>query len=882
MPPVIPTTSRTSFSAIPKEGGEEFTTSIALSTDSLSSDSLLEGQSFYWKITGIEVNDLLPGYGYALVGSGTLSGGKFAFKTALFKDSVQENEVFTVGVYADQSLSKQIGLATSSVILGDIGSTSNSSARTTKLDRNISQLILTGKYTINGTGNDLNNFIQGNDSSNILDGGFGNDVLVGGAGNDTYIVDSVYDTVIEGSNAGIDTISSSVSWSLGSNIENLTLTGRNAISGTGNAANNAINGNDANNILDGGAGNDILVGGGGDDTYIVDSIGDVVRERFFQGTDTVQSSVSWTLGANLENLVLAGVEAINGNGNSLSNSIVGNSADNTLDGGAGNDRLSGGLGNDTYVVDSTGDSVIEEVDAGIDTVRTSVSWTLGGNLENLTLSGKKAISGTGNSLNNMMLGNVANNVLSGGSGDDIIDGGGGTDTLLGGNGNDTYLVDTVTDVITELAGEGVDIVRSSVSFALGANVENLFLSGTAITGTGNSLNNVLTGNAANNILQGGGGNDVLDGGDGNDTLVGGVGDDIYVVNTTTDVITEETGSGMDTVQSSVSFLLSSAANVENLTLTGVSAINGTGNLGNNIIIGNAGSNVIDGGGGIDTLVGGSGNDTYLVDTATDVITEAVGEGIDTVQSSVSFALGDNVENLILTDSAITGTGNSLNNVLTGNASNNILQGGGGSDTLVGGSGNDTYLVDTTTDTITELASGGTDTIQSTVSFSLAGSTLANVENLTLNGTAAIDGTGNLANNVVIGNSGNNVIDGGGGTDVLSGLGGADTFYFSTMGTLGVGTATHISDFNTTEGDLIKISRSAFGIASGTNVTIAKITSSTQLGTALGSANTFVYDSSNGNLYWNQDGATTTGAGSGGVFAVLDNRADLDSSNIVLV
>jgi Ca2+-binding RTX toxin-like protein len=625
-----------------------------------------------------------------------------------------------------------------------------------------------------------------------------------------------------------------------------------------------------------------LVGGGGDDIYIVDSIGDVVRERFFQGTDTVQSSVSWTLGANLENLVLAGVDAINGHGNSLNNAIAGNSADNTLDGGAGNDRLSGGLGNDTYVVDSTGDIVTEEVGAGIDTVRTAVSWTLGANLENLTLSGKKAISGTGNSLNNKMLGNVANNVLSGGSGDDILDGGDGTDTLLGGNGNDTYFVDTATDVITELAEDGVDIVRSSVSFALGANVENLFLFGTAITATGNSLDNVLTGNASSNILQGGGGNDFLDGGDGNDTLVGGVGDDIYVVNTAGDVITEDAGSGLDTVQSSVSFLLSSAANVENLTLTGVSAINGTGNLGNNTIIGNAGSNVIDGGGGIDTLVGGSGNDTYLVDTATDVITEGVGEGIDTVQSSVSFALGDNVENLILADSAITGTGNSLNNVLTGNALNNILQGGGGSDTLVGGSGNDTYLVDTTTDTITELASGGTDTIQSTVSFSLAAPALANVENLILTGTAAIDGTGNLANNIVTGNAGNNVIDGGGGTDVLSGLGGADTFYFSTKGTLGVSTATHISDFNANDGDLIKISRSAFGIASGTNVTIAKITNSSQLETELGSANTFVYDSSNGNLYWNQDGATTTGAGSGGVFAVLDNRADINNSNIALV
>ena len=305
--------------------------------------------------------------------------------------------------------------------------------------------------------------------------------------------------------------------------------------------------------MNGGAGADNLAGGTGDDTYIVDSIGDVVRERFFQGTDTVQSSVNWRLGANLENLVLVGADAIEGYGNSLNNSITGNSSNNILDGGAGNDRLSGGLGNDTYIVDSANDIIVEEAGAGVDTARSSVSLTLGVNLENLILSGKKAISGSGNSLSNTMIGNVANNLLSGDLGDDILDGGGGVDTLLGGKGNDIYVVDTATDVITELIGEGIDTVRSSVSFALGDNVEALILSDSAIAGTGNSLDNALTGNAVNNTLDGGAGNDVLDGGEGNDTLIGGAGDDTFVVNTTTDTITELATGGTDTVKSTVSF-----------------------------------------------------------------------------------------------------------------------------------------------------------------------------------------------------------------------------------------------------------------------------------------------------------------------------------------
>jgi len=126
------------------------------------------------------------------------------------------------------------------------------------------------------------------------------------------------------------------------------------------------------------------------------------------------------------------------------------------------------------------------------------------------------------------MGNSANNTLTGNAGNDTLNGGAGTDILRGGMGNDIYVVDTAKDSVTENANEGIDTVQSAITYTLGANVENLTLTGTtAINGTGNTLNNVLTGNSAANILTGNAGNDTLDGGAGNDTLVGGTGNDVY-------------------------------------------------------------------------------------------------------------------------------------------------------------------------------------------------------------------------------------------------------------------------------------------------------------------------------------------------------------------
>ena len=171
----------------------------------------------------------------------------------------------------------------------------------------------------------------------------GADYLSGGSGNDTYVVDNAMDYVDEALYQGTETIQSSITYMLGANVENLTLTGTIAINGTGNALNNILTGNSAANTLTGGA---------GDDTYVIGT-DDLVVEAFGKGTDTVQSSITYTLTDNVENLTLTGTEAITGTGNSLNNVLVGNSAANTLNGGAGADSLIGGNGDDTYIVDNT-------------------------------------------------------------------------------------------------------------------------------------------------------------------------------------------------------------------------------------------------------------------------------------------------------------------------------------------------------------------------------------------------------------------------------------------------------------------------------------------------------------------------------------------------
>jgi Ca2+-binding RTX toxin-like protein len=192
--------------------------------------------------------------------------------------------------------------------------------------------------------------------------------------------------------------------------------------------------------------------------------------------------------------------------------------------------MNGGPGNDIYFVDSASDAVNENAGEGNDTVNASVAWTLGANVENLALTGTSNINGTGNTLDNTLIGNSGRNTLTGGAGNDWLEGGAGNDTLVGGTGDDTYVVEATGDSITENAGEGTDTVRTAIAWTLAANFENLTLTGTAnVNGTGNTANNVLTGNSGSNSLTGNAGNDTLDGGAGSDTLTGGTGNDTYVM-----------------------------------------------------------------------------------------------------------------------------------------------------------------------------------------------------------------------------------------------------------------------------------------------------------------------------------------------------------------
>ncbi|MDD5755085.1 MAG: VCBS domain-containing protein, partial [Methylococcales bacterium] len=457
------------------------------------------------------------------------------------------------------------------------------------------------------TGNSSANVLDGGDGNDTLDGGAGIDTLIGGLGNDVYIIGESTDVVIEKVNAGTDTVWAGANYTLPSYVENAVLIGTSDLSVTGNSDTNVLFGNNGNNTLDGGTNGDSMEGGAGNDTYVVDNSADVVVENVDSGNDTIQSSITRVLDTNVENLVLTGSSSINGTGNELANTITGNSGANVLNGASGIDTLVGLAGNDTYVVDNVLDRVIENAADGIDLVESSVSWTLGANVENLRLNGADSINGTGNELSNVLTGNSLSNRL---------DGGLGADSLTGGAGNDTYVVDNVGDIVKETSTGGYDGVESSVNYTLPTYVELLMLTGSATDATGNNTANALIGNTGDNLLDGRGGRD---------TMQGGVGNDTYVVDNVYDVIQEDSASGVDSVVSSTSYSLPN--NVENLTLSGRSAINAVGNSDGNIISGNAGNNTLRGLAGSDSLSGSAGKDVLIGGAGIDTLSG--GTGADT-------------------------------------------------------------------------------------------------------------------------------------------------------------------------------------------------------------------------------------------------------------
>ena len=552
---------------------------------------------------------------------------------------------------------------------------------------------------LGGAGNDL---LLGNDGDDTLAGGPGDDTLYGGNGTDSLLGGDGDDLLVSGgTDCVVMVVIEGPSWSPCADLQgNDTL--------IGGAGNDTLLGNFGAESLDGGSGDDMMAGGPGDDTYSVESAGDTVTEDAYGGLDTVLTTLaSYTLGANLETLVAMGMAGFTGTGNTQDNTLIGSAGNDSLDGGLGADTMRGGLGDDTYHVDSGNDLVVELYNGGFDTVVTSVSYTLGDNIESLILIGSAALDATGSASDNLLVGNNGSNHLWGMRGDDTLlgadgadtlDGGAGDDNVQGGTGNDTYYVDSLGDVLTEQTASGTDTVIAVVDWTLGSNFETLILDGADnLNGIGNTADNLIYGNtgdnalfgmAGNDTLTGGGGNDTLDGGLGADTMKGGNGDDTYVVDTTFDSVTEAAYGGTDAVLSSVSLTL--AANVENLTLTGQAAINAIGNAAGNLLIGNTADNLLSGLAGRDTMIGGLGNDSYIVDSGFDVLFEFADEGTDLVTSSVNWTLGSGFEDLMLSGStASSGTGNAQANAITGNGAANRLLGLAGDDSLTGNAGNDT-------------------------------------------------------------------------------------------------------------------------------------------------------------------------------------------------
>lgn len=582
----------------------------------------------------------------------------------------------------------------------------------------LEQYLLAGNDNISGSA--YQDTLLGWAGNDVLDGGGDADTLQGGKGNDTYVVDEL-DYVSEIAKEGTDLVLSSMpDYTLGDNVENLTLIGVGEFNGTGNALKNKLIGNDVNNRLDGGDRQDTLIGGKGDDVYVVDLIKsgsslllqDKLIEKANEGKDSLELRLSGVLSlskaatlqvpGNIENLNAGDTGSLlfNLTGNGLDNKLIGNVANNILDGKSGQDTLIGGSGNDSYVIDTPEDMIIEDTLGGVDLVKIDISliggkYLISDNMENATLISKVDFNLVGNALDNSILGNQKDNLIDGGAGADTLDGNGGVDTV-------SYENSVVGVSITLNGNNGIggdaqgDVLK---------NFENII---------GSAYADVLTGDAGDNVISGA---------NGADTLIGGNGNDIYHIDNSEDVIIEtdtkiEKNAGSnDLAICSIDY--SMAENLENVTQTGHENINATGNDLNNKLIGNSGNNRIeggigddniDGGNGIDVLSGGIGNDTYKVDLVVsarnqidleDRVIENNKEGTDSLflyngrnvaDGEYVVSLGENLENMDASNTDInllSLLGNSLDNLLIGNHKNNTLNGGDGKDSLNGGDGTDT-------------------------------------------------------------------------------------------------------------------------------------------------------------------------------------------------
>jgi Ca2+-binding RTX toxin-like protein len=287
-----------------------------------------------------------------------------------------------------------------------------------------------------------------------------------------------------------------------------------------------------------GAGNDVfdnrggtqtggVFGGTGDDSYLIENQATLLYENAGEGTDSVSSSVSYYLFANIENLTLTGSAGNFGVGNELANLLTGNTGANLLIAGAGDDTVNGGSGNDVLFGQDGADTL--GGDAGVDYIAAGAgNDTINGGADPDEIYGEggdDTITGGASFDYDFIVGGDGNDTIYGNSGQ------GDFDHLYGNLGNDIFYVDTPADVVFEQPGEGTDTVYAGINgggYYLYDNIENLILTGNTPFGVGNALNNNLTGNAIGNYLLGGLGNDTLNGMGGGDVLFGEGGNDVFV------------------------------------------------------------------------------------------------------------------------------------------------------------------------------------------------------------------------------------------------------------------------------------------------------------------------------------------------------------------
>ena len=566
----------------------------------------------------------------------------------------------------------------------------------------------------------------------------------------------------------------------------------------GGAGNDLLLGSVGDDYLDGGAGADTMEGGKGDDIYVVNSVNDTILELAGEGYDMVVSSANYLLNTGIEELRLLEGYDIHGTGNALDNLIIGNSSDNILDGVTGADTMMGAAGDDTYYVDNAFDQVIELAGEGIDTVQTTIDTVLAANVENMILLDfAKPEKGLVDGEPALVYGYPKANELDYTQGDAVPDFWG------------TCALTSIANLLTQANQPSTesDVVQRAIAHGWAVTDPNLppyerggsnYLDQQALLDSYGVRNDLIVGyneqGIANLVRSGRGVIIAVNAGvlwdEAGYVDSGAVN---HVVTVTGAVYGEADGellgfyiadSGRHKVSDMTRFVdiatFREAAQVPNAyaiyTKEAIKlwdeAIDGTGNgldnvlIGNradNVLIGLAGNDTLQGGGGNDTLIGGLGNDRYIVEDVGNVVAEYANQGTDTVEASISYALGANVEDLTLTGSAsINGTGNALDNIITGNSGANILAGLGGADTLDGGEGIDTadYSASSSAVTVnleTGIGSGG----------DAASDTVVRIENI-------IASTGS---DILIGDQNDNILDGGHGDDHLTGGGGNDTYVY---------------------------------------------------------------------------------------------------------